>query len=222
MEEAVLRVTLAPGGEVRAAALKERLRERLPDRLGDWLQARLLQDGATSEAARAKAGGLRLSFEPADIVNEVMSFGAPTPVEVAVSGPKLAESRAYAETVRARLADVPALRDLQFAQPLDYPTVEVTVDREKLGRMGGTVKDVTDSVVAATSSSQYMVPLFWPDPTIGIGFQVQVEIPQDRMRSELDVGLVKVRALRTGRQCGCGTWPRSAGARCRERTTGTT
>ena len=67
---------------------------------------------------------VRFSFEPADIVNEVMSFGSPTPVEVAVSGPNLADNRAYAEKVRDELAKIPSLRDLQFGQSLDYPTVE--------------------------------------------------------------------------------------------------
>src|SRR5258708_29363812 len=72
--------------------------------------------------------------------------------------------------------------------------VEGMVKREKLGRMGGTIQQLTDSVIAATSSSRYTVPLFWPDPRTGIGFQVQVEIPQDRMQSELDVGLLRVRS----------------------------
>ena len=197
-EEAVLRVALKPGSGVRVEELKERLRRELPERLGDWLRRRLVTAGASSAAADARARGLRFSFEPADIVNEVMSFGAPTPVEVAVSGPKLAESRAYAERVRGELERVGALRDLQFVQPLDYPTVDVWVDRERLGRMGGTVKDVTDSVIAATSSSRYMVPLYWPDPKTGIGFQVQVEVPQNRMRSALDVELLQIRSGGTG------------------------
>src|SRR5262249_22459870 len=158
-----------------------------------WLRERLLRDGLPAWAAEERARGVRLSFEPADIVNEVMSLGAPTPIEVAVSGPKPAENRAYAEKVREQLADIASLRDLQFMQPLDYPTVDVKVDRERLGRLGGNVKELTDSVVAATSSSRYMVPLFWPDPTTGIGFQVQVEVPQDKMRSQQDVALVQVR-----------------------------
>ena len=66
---------------------------------------------------------VRFSFEPADIVSEVMSFGSPTPVEFTVNGPNLAENHAYAEKVRAELSKVPSLRDLQFVQALDYPTV---------------------------------------------------------------------------------------------------
>src|SRR5437899_12611560 len=58
--------------------------------------------------------------------------------------------------------------------------------------MGGTVKDVTDVVVGATSSSRYMVPRALPDPKTGIGFQVQVEIPLDKMKSEKDVALLRI------------------------------
>jgi multidrug efflux pump subunit AcrB len=94
--------------------------------LGDWLRTRL------------RAEGLKLSFEPAEIVNEVMSFGSPTPVEIAVSGPKFADNRAYAEKVRQQLQEILSLRDLQFAQSLDYPAVAVEVDRERAGLSGVT------------------------------------------------------------------------------------
>src|SRR5205823_493604 len=136
----------------------------LPPQLRDWLRGQLMVDGLATEAAEAKVRGLRLSFEPADIVNEVMSFGAPTPVEIAVSGPKLAESRAYAEKVCAELDHIEELRDLQFVQALNYPTVDVHIDREKLGRMGGTIRDVTDSVVAATSSAVTWCSCSGPTP----------------------------------------------------------
>src|SRR5262249_49969117 len=191
-EEAVLRVALKPGSGVRVEELKERLRGELPARLKDWLRPKLLAEGLPADTVARRVEGLRLSFEPADIVNDVMSFGSPTPVEVAVSGPKLAESRAFAEKIRAQLEGIRPLKDLQFVQPRDYPTGDVWVDREKLGRSGSSVKDVTDSVIAATSSSRYMVPMYWPDPNTGIGFQVQVEIPVERMTSTQEVELLQV------------------------------
>jgi multidrug efflux pump subunit AcrB len=193
-EEAVLRVALKPKSGIAVGPFKERLRGELKERLEGWLTKKLVADGRTEEEAADRARNLRLSFEPADIVNEVMSFGAPTPIEVDVAGPKLEENRAYAEKVRQRLTGVSSLRDLQYMQNLDYPTVEVKLDREKLGRSGGTVKEATDSLVAATSSSRYLVPVFWPDPTTGIGFQVQVQIPLDKMNSAKEVGLVEIRA----------------------------
>lgn len=216
-EEAVMRVALKPGAGIRIAQLKEELRGELPEHLRSWLRIRLVKEGLTPPLADERAAKLRMSFEPADIVNEVMSFGAPTPVEVAVSGVvfppaerganvklydelvhRAAEHRHYIDKLRAALEKVPALRDLQYQQPLDYPTVDVRVDREKVGRMGGSVKDLTDIVLPATSSSRYSVPMYWPDPNTGIGFQVQVEIPVDKMRSEKDVALLRLKSNEHG------------------------
>ena len=133
---------------------------------------------------------LRVSFEPSDIVNEVMSFGSPTPVEVAVSGPSFAENRVYAETLYAELEKIPSLRDLQYAQSLDYPTIQVDVDREKAGLVGLTPADVSRSLVTATSSSRFVVPNFWADPKSGIAYQVQVEVPRPVVRTPYEVSTI--------------------------------
>ncbi|MDR3632544.1 MAG: efflux RND transporter permease subunit [Isosphaeraceae bacterium] len=177
-EEAILRVALTQRSGISIDRLKQRLREQLGRQLPD----------------------VRLSFEPADIVSEVMSFGSPTPLEVAVTGPNLADDRAYAEKVREGLATIPALRDLQYGQTLDYPTIRIDVDRERAGLSGVTVQDVARSVVAATSSSRFMVPNYWPDPKTGIGYQVQVEIPYQVMDSLEDVETVPIQKPGLDRQ----------------------
>jgi RND family efflux transporter MFP subunit len=158
-EEAVLRVAMRPDAHVDIASLVARLRERLPGVLPD----------------------VSFSFEPADIVSEVMSFGAPTPVEVAVSGPSFDETKAHAERIRGQLAGVPTLRDVRYAQALDYPTVRVAIDRRRAGASEVTADQIARSLVAATSSSRFVVPNYWPDPKSGIGYQVQVEIPYEIM-----------------------------------------
>jgi multidrug efflux pump subunit AcrB len=191
-EEAVLRVALKEGSGVRVEELKHRLREELPRRLGKWLRDKLHGEGFGEDQIEARVRGLRLSFEPADIVNEVMSFGSPTPVEVAVSGPNFADNRAYAARVQAELARVPSLRDLQVVQPLEYPAVVVNVDRQRAGLSGVTVTDVARPLVSATSSSRFVVPIFWADPKTGIGYQVQVEIPPYEMNSPAEIGMVPI------------------------------
>ncbi len=120
-EESVTRVALKPGA-VRIEDLKARLREKLPAHLRQWAAAKWTRRGRAAGRGRG-AGGRRsaLSFEPADIVNEVMSFGSPTPVEVVVSGPKMADNRAHAAKIHAELAKVPALRDLQYAPGARLP-----------------------------------------------------------------------------------------------------
>ena len=177
-EEAILRVALAQGAKIDVEALKIKLRDRLAERMPE----------------------VRLSFEPADIVSEVMSFGSPTPVEVAVTGPSLADDRAFAETIRKELAEVPSLRDLQYGQSLDYPTVRVEIDREKAGISGVTVAEVARSLVAATSSSRFVMPNYWPDPKTGIGYLVQVEIPFAIMDSVKQVETIPIQRAGGSRQ----------------------
>jgi multidrug efflux pump subunit AcrB len=168
--EAVMLVALKPGVKQRAEILRERLRARFQRQMPD----------------------VRISFEAGDIISQVMSFGSPTPIEVAVQGPSIANNRAYAEKVRARLERMPDLRDLEWAQPLDYPTVDVTIDRERAGQFGLTAASVARSLVAATSSSRFIEPNYWRDPASGNGFQIQVEIPQNRMQTLADVNGIPV------------------------------
>jgi multidrug efflux pump subunit AcrB len=197
-EEVVLRVALKEGSGIRVEPLKERLRQLLPDRLGTLLRRQLQADGLPEDQVDARVATLSVGFEPADIVNEVMSFGSGKPIEVAVSGPSFADSRAYAAKVKEQLASIPTLRDLQYVQALDYPTVEIQVDRERAGFSGVTTEEVARSLVAATSSSRFVVPNYWRDPKNGVGYQVQVEIPQDRMDSLKEVSMVPVKRARSG------------------------
>ena len=111
---------------------------------------------------------------------------------VAVSGPSLAVNKEHAEKLFEKLKKIPALRDVQFAQSLDYPTIQVDVDREKAGLSGLVPADVSRALVTATSSSRFTVPNYWADPRSGVAYQVQVQIPQSEMTSIQDVEHVPV------------------------------
>jgi len=132
------------------------------------------------------------SFEAGDIVTEIMNFGAPTPVEVNVSGPDLSADRAFASKLRTEVDKIRSLRDLQYDEPLDYPSINIDVDRERAGQLGVTTASVGRSFLAATSSSRFVTPNYWADPRSGVGYQVQVEIPQSEMASIQDVEHIPV------------------------------
>jgi RND family efflux transporter MFP subunit len=127
-----------------------------------------------------------------------MSFGSPTPVEVAVSGPSFDDTKAHAEKIRNALAAVPTLRDIRYAQALDYPAVRVSIDRRRAGASDVTTDQIARSLVAATSSSRFVVPNYWPDPKSGIGYQVQVEIPYEIMDSVNDIATLPVQRTAAG------------------------
>jgi multidrug efflux pump subunit AcrB len=168
--EAVLRVAMRPNSGIRVNEFEERLRQSLP----------------------AKFPGCQFSFEAADIVTQIMNFGAPTPVEINVSGPDLGADRVFAEKLRGEVAKIGGLRDLQYDEPLDYPSIDINVDRERAGQLGVTTASVGRSFLAATSSSRFVTPNYWADPKSGVGYQVQVQVPQDEMTSIQDVEHIPV------------------------------
>ena len=84
------------------------------------------------------------------------------------------------------------MRDLQFAQELNYPTMDINISRERAGQFGLTMADVARSVVPATSSSRFTQPNYWRDPNSGQAFQIQVELPQNRIQSVDSLGNIPV------------------------------
>jgi multidrug efflux pump subunit AcrB len=121
-----------------------------------------------------------------------MGFGSPTPVEIAVLGSSLADNSAFAQKIRSQVAALPFIRDLQFAQELNYPTMDINISRERAGQFGLTMADVARSVVPATSSSRFTQPNYWRDPNSGQAFQIQVELPQNRIQSVESLGNIPI------------------------------
>jgi len=168
-QEAIIQVavkTTTPRGE----ALREKLRASLKSQLPEC----------------------QVSFEAGDIVTQVMSFGSPTPIEVAVQGISLQDDYKYAQRVQAQVAKLAFLRDLALVQAADFPTLDINIDRERAGQFGLTMADVVRSVVPATSSSRFTQPNYWRDPNSGNAFQIQVQLPQNRMQSVDSVGEMPV------------------------------
>ncbi|MDR7132671.1 multidrug efflux pump subunit AcrB [Algoriphagus sp. 4150] len=167
--EAVIRINLMKG-IMPIEEFKEELRERFRERL--------------SEA--------KLSFEPGDLVEQVMNLGSTNPIEVAVLGKDLASSLKIAEMLESNLKEISFFRDVQIATPLDYPGLKIDIDRVKAGQLGLTVDEIAKSMVTATSSSRFTRPNYWSDPVSGVAYQVQVEYPQYQMDEEASIEMVPI------------------------------
>jgi multidrug efflux pump subunit AcrB len=192
-EELLLKVSLVEHSGLNVERFKARLREVLPEKLKSWLINRWREEGVSEQVLTSRAEGLRLSFEPGDLINEVMSFGSPTAVEIQISGPRLPENLAHAKKVFEELKKVRDLRDLQITQAQDYPTLEVNIDREKAAMMDLTAKSIGLALIPATASSRYMNPIYWRDPNSGQAYIVQVQVPPPQMNSTNEFNLVPVR-----------------------------
>jgi multidrug efflux pump subunit AcrB len=167
-QEAVMRIQLREGAHINVAKFEEQVRSEFQRDFPDT----------------------DFTFESGDIVDQVMDFGSPTPIQVDVQGFDLATDYSYAQRIRAQMAKLSHLRDLHYAQPLEYPSLNIDIDRVRAGQLGLTVGQIAQSVETATWSSRFVSRNFWQDPKTGIGYQVQVEVPQTQMASMNDLASV--------------------------------
>jgi multidrug efflux pump subunit AcrB len=163
--EAVLQVNLKEDVSVKMDDFKEKLRGEIGKELP----------------------GLRLSFEPIDLTDKIMSQGSPTPIEVSIAGKDLDQGKVFAEKVLTQMQKIPYLRDIQIAQPIRYPVIKINIDRERAGQLGLNATEISKSLTAATSSSRFTEKNFWQDPNNGYAYQVQVEVPEYLMKSMNDL-----------------------------------
>ncbi|MGO1243868.1 MAG: efflux RND transporter permease subunit [Sphingobacterium sp.] len=124
------------------------------------------------------------NFEAMELTEKIMGQGAMTPIEVKVGSRQVKGAYAHASKIEANLKEVPYLRDVRIADPIDYPTLEIEVNRDLAGQFGLTMQDITRSLVTATSSTRFTDKNLWIDPVSGLVFQVQVQIPERIMQSE--------------------------------------
>ncbi len=170
-QEAVMLVSFKDKAKVQIKPLEERLRQQFAQRYKDC----------------------DFTFEAGDIVNKVMDFGAATPIQVDIDGPQYPELETYSYQLLAQLKTVKSLRDVGIVQPLDYPIVNVAVDRVRAGQVGVTVRDVGHALVAATYSSRFVTPIYWRDAKNGLSYQVQVQAPQGDLNSTQTIGAIPIK-----------------------------
>lgn len=159
--EAIIQVNLAEG-------YKENL-----DELKDRIRANIVRTFPTT----------RISFEPIELTEKIMAQGAATPIEVRVAGKNYEEIKMYAQKLTDSLRKIPYLRDVQIAQPLHFPTVQITLDRFRLAQMGLNLTEVARSITDATSSSRFTEKIQWLDTKVSYTYQVQVQVPEYLMNS---------------------------------------
>lgn len=163
--EAVIQVSLHEDFAVRMDQLKENLRKRIGENLPS----------------------LRLSFEPIELVDKIMSQGAATPIEINVAAKDIKEAEKFARKIMGNMQQIPFLRDIQIAQPMAYPILKIEMDRQRAGQMGVTSTQVARSLVAATSSSRFTDKNLWLDNAKGLAYQVQIQIPEYEMSTLDDI-----------------------------------
>jgi multidrug efflux pump subunit AcrB len=122
-------------------------------------------------------------FQAADITSQILNFGLPAPVDVQVAGNKLDQDYQVAQKLQNEIAGLPGAVDVFVRQRLDYPTVDVNVDRILANEAGLTQRDVASSLLISLSASGQLAPNQWLDPQNGVNYQVAAQTPQYKIDS---------------------------------------
>jgi len=127
--------------------------------------------------------GTQFFFQPADIVTQILNFGTPAPIDVAVTGANQRGNYVVAEKLANQFRHIPGAVDVHVQQALDEPTIHLDVDRTRAQSVGLQAKDVAGNLLVSLSSSFQTSPAFWLDPKNGVSYNVAVQTPQYRVDS---------------------------------------
>ena len=166
--ETVLQVSLKPGFKQSLEDVKESFRKKLKETLPE----------------------LRISFEPIELTDKILSQGSPTPIEVRIASRDKKNNELFAQKVIDKLNQIEYLRDVQLAQSIRYPALRINIDRLRAAQLGIDMNDISRSLITSTSSSRFTDKNVWLDENAGLSYSVQVMTPENKMTQLEDIGQI--------------------------------
>jgi CzcA family heavy metal efflux pump len=127
--------------------------------------------------------GMNFSFLPADIVSQILNFGAPAPIDLQVRGANLDANFAYANKLLSRIRRIPGIADARIQQSPNNPTFNIDVDRTRAQYVGLTERDVTNSLVVNLAGSSQVAPTYYLNPDNGVSYSIVMQTPQYQIDS---------------------------------------
>jgi multidrug efflux pump subunit AcrB len=127
--------------------------------------------------------GVSFYFEAANITNQILNFGKPSPIDVQIAGRNSEAGYALAQELREKIARVPGAVDVHVHQVVDYPEIRVNVDRNKAGQVGLSQQDVANSLLISLSGTSQIAPAQWLNWATGVQYQIGAQTPQRKIDS---------------------------------------
>ena len=152
------------------------------------------------KALPARFAQLQFFFQPADIVDQVLNFGQPAPIDVRISGPDQSEAFALASRIARSLSHVPGVVDSHVFQVPNGPALTVDLDRALATQSGVTQQEAANNVLVATNSSAQSAPNFWVDPRNNVSYPLAVQVPSYRIGTSQDLQTMPVTSGRDNGQ----------------------
>jgi HAE1 family hydrophobic/amphiphilic exporter-1 len=133
-------------------------------------------------------------FQSGGMVDAVLNLGLPAPIDVQVAGTNLRNSFDTARGLAARIKQIPGVSGVFIPQDLDYPALQLDIDRERASELGLSQKEVVDNVITALTSNQMIAPSYWVDPKTGQDYMMTVQYAEQQVRSLVDLKAIPLRS----------------------------
>jgi hydrophobic/amphiphilic exporter-1 (mainly G- bacteria), HAE1 family len=171
------------------ATIQASLKEK--HRLGSYEYMNRVRRRITSELPQ-----LSVYLQSGGLVDAVLNLGLPAPIDIQVSGSNLERSHQTATQIAQRVRALPGVSDVLVPQDIDYPALQLDVDRDRASQMGLTSKEVVHNVITALTSDQMIAPSYWVDPRSGNDYLLTVQYPELRVKDTDDLQAIPIRSPR--------------------------
>ena len=135
-------------------------------------------------------------FQSGGLVDAVINLGLPAPIDVQVSGNDLGKVYAVAKQLSGPVRELRGVSDVLIPQDIDYPALELDVDREKAGLLGLSQKEIIDNVITALTSNGMIAPNYWIDPKSGNPYLLTVQYPENAVKTLMDLKQIPLRGAK--------------------------
>jgi multidrug efflux pump subunit AcrB len=132
-------------------------------------------------------------FQSGGLVDAVLGLGMPAPIDVQVSGSNPQQSYDTAQQLARRIRKIPGVGDIYVPQDIDYPAIQLDVERTRAGELGLTQKEVVGNIITALTSNAMIAPSFWIDPKTGNDYMLTVQYPERQIQNFDDLRAIPVR-----------------------------
>ena len=136
---------------------------------------------------------LNAYFQSGGLVDAVLNLGLPAPIDVQVAGTNMEKSYHTALELASRIREIPGVADAFIPQDIDYPALQLDVDRMRAGELGLDQKEVVDNVITALTSNQMIAPSFWIDPKTGNDYMLTVQYRENQVKTMMDLKSIPLR-----------------------------
>ncbi|MDE3164344.1 MAG: efflux RND transporter permease subunit, partial [Acidobacteriota bacterium] len=137
---------------------------------------------------------LNAYFQSGGLVDAVLNMGLPAPIDVQVAGSDIGKSYATALKLTSQIQKIPGVADVFIPQDIDYPALQLNVDRTRASELGLNQQEVVDNVITALTSNQMIAPSFWIDPKTGNDYMLTVQYPEDQVKSLAQLKAIPLRS----------------------------